>query len=160
AAIERRIPGLDRKRVNLFAASAQKYKPTSTQLSWGETYYFVWRSENHIALPPSLLSRRLANRGTWSCTTVTLPDEADSWLEGWVKPFCGRNFSKQRRRLGIVFPIAYDFDINCRIVIPATSSLIIGTETVEDSVESASKLDFAVNDAHASEVLPDRGQQL
>jgi hypothetical protein len=67
-AIEGRIPGLDHERINVFAASTQKYKPLCSYLSWGETYYFVWRSENRVALPRSLFTRRLADRGAWAAS--------------------------------------------------------------------------------------------
>jgi hypothetical protein len=160
AAIEGRIQGLDRERINVFAAGAQKYKPLSGHLSWGEAYYFVWRSEKRAALPRSLFTRRLANRGAWSCAMVTLPGEADSVLETWLRQSCGLSVSKERRRWAIVYPVAYDVDINGQIVIPPTNSLIIGTEAIEDSGGSASKLDFSVSDAHTSVPTLDRGQQI
>jgi hypothetical protein len=133
AAIEGRISGLDRERINVFVASPQKYKPSSSHLSWGETYYFVWRSENRVVLPRSLFTRRLADRGAWSCAMVALPDEADAALETWLRQACGRNVSKERRRWGIVYPVAYDVDISGQIVIAESASLIIGTETIDDS---------------------------
>lgn len=160
AAIEGRIQGLDRERINVFAAGAQKYKPLSAHLSWGEAYYFVWRSEKRAALPRSLFTRPLANRGAWSCAMVTLPDESDSVLETWLRQSCGLNVSKERRRWGIVYPVAYDVDINGQIIIPQTNSLIIGTEAIEYSGGPTSKLDFSVSDAHASVPMSDRGQQI
>ena len=155
-----RVAGLDRAHINVFAATAQKYKPLERSLAWGDFYYFVWQPRAFAGLPPMLIARRLAERGGWSCALVTLPDEGDAELQHWLQDSCARRVTKETRRWSILYPVPYDIDIAGHIIVAPAASVLVGLEGGDAASDQHTQLECRVLDARALlSVLP-RGQRL
>lgn len=159
AAVEQRVAGLDHAHVNVFAATTQKYKPRVKSLGWGDSYYFVWRSSAFPALPPTLIARRLAERGAWSCALVTLPDESEVDLQRWLHEACAMRISKDARRWSIVYPVAYDIDIAGHITVAPAASVLVGFEGEDAPTDEHTPLECRVLDARAPLSVPARGRR-
>jgi hypothetical protein len=135
SAIAQRIPGLVPGQVTVFATSA--HKPRVASLSWGASYYFVWRRGNGPRPPEDLPSHQLADNGAWCCSLVSLPNEGEESLANWLDAACGLRIVKEKRTWGIIYPVAFDVDVSGRIRLPPTPSVLLGLSgPAEPDVES------------------------
>ncbi len=136
AAVEERIPGLDRELVNIFAASSQRFKPRVDRLHWGTSYYFVWRSDATAAIHDRLPLSYFAKQGAWHCAFTSLPADEDAELKSWLEEKTGAAISSHRRTFGIVYPPPYGADLYGRILIPSAEGLVLGVHLTEDDQSS------------------------
>lgn len=138
SAITQRIPGLVPSQVTVFATSAHKHKPRVASLSWGANYYFVWRRDSGQRLPEDLPGHQLADNGAWCCSLVSLPNEREESLASWLDAACGLRIVQEKRKWGIIYPVAFDVDVSGRIRLPPTSSVLLRLSgPAEPDVESA-----------------------
>lgn len=119
AVIQRRVPGLRRGKVTAFNATSEKYKPRAESLSWGATYYFVWRDRLSPTLPDWLSPHLLAARREWRCALVSLPSEGDDTSLAWFRDVADLDVVPERRRWCIVSPVPYDLDLDGRVQLGA-----------------------------------------
>jgi hypothetical protein len=138
SAIAQRIPGLVPGQVTVFESCAHKHKPRVASISWGASYYFVWRRDNGQRLPEDLPGHRLADNGAWCCSLVSLPNEGEESLANWLEAACGLRIVKEKRTWGIIYPVAFDVDVSGRIRLPPTPSVLVGLSgPAEPNGESA-----------------------
>ncbi len=138
SAIAQRIPGLVPGQVTVFETCAHKHKPRVASLSWGASYYFVWRRDNGQRSPEGLPGHQLADNGAWCCSLVSLPNEGEESLANWLDAACGLRIVKEKRTWGIIYPVAFDVDVSGRIRLPLTPSVLVGLSgPSEPDVESA-----------------------
>jgi hypothetical protein len=137
SAIAQRIPGLVAGQVTVFATNAHKHKPRVASLSWGASYYFVWRRDSGQRLPEDLPGHQLADNGAWCCSLVSLPNEGKKSLANWLNAACGLQIVQEKRTWGIIYPVAFDVDVSGRILLPPTPSVLLGLSgPAEPDVES------------------------
>jgi hypothetical protein len=127
AAVEHRISGLDQIRPNLFANGKQKQKPLAKALSWGGSYYLVWRNSNPMKIPVSLASLELAERDGWSCSIISLPDDEDIDTRRWIEAVCDLTIGSSRRQWSLVYPPVVDIDSLGNLIVESNRELLIAT---------------------------------
>ncbi len=119
AVIQRRVPGLRRDKVTAFTATSEKYKPRTESLSWGESYYFVWRDRAGPILPDWLSPHLLAAHREWRCALVSLPSEGNDTSLAWFRDVADLVVLPERRRWCIVNPVPYELDLDGRVQLEA-----------------------------------------
>lgn len=159
AAIAQRIPGLVPDLVTVFATNAHKHNPLVTSLSWGASYYFVWRKDSGQRLPKDLPGHQLADNGAWCCFLVSLPNEGEESLANWLNAACGLQIVQEKRTWGIIYPVAFDVDVSGRIRLPPTPSVLLGLSGLaEPDVESV--FECAAGEFRASIIARNGGLHL
>jgi len=127
AAIEHRIAGLDQTRPNLFANGKQKQKPLAKALTWGGTYYLVWRKSMPIDIPAALASVELAECDGWLCSIITLPNDEDSDIRQWMEAVCDLAIASSRRQWSLVYPPVVDIDSLGRLIVESNRQVLVAT---------------------------------
>jgi hypothetical protein len=159
-AIEERIPGLDRTLINVFAPSNQKYKLRSDTLTWGNSYYFVWRADCFTEIHRGLSALPLAPQDDWQCSLVTLPDDEDAELKAWLDEHVGLNFNHQRRLFGIVIPAPCGMDVFGRPVVPDSGTLLVGVSLGQSDDDSGRKFSCSAGRESATVSISSSGHHL
>jgi hypothetical protein len=162
AAIEPKLRGLDHDVINIFAATSQKYKPRVDRLTWGHSYYFLWRADADITLHSHLPVNPLAARDQWNCIFTSLPDEEDADLKEWLEESSGLQLAPERTMVGVVFPPTCGMDVSGRLNIPRTSRMVLGfhladadgDETVKVG-DGATGVSFEARGRHFAEISSD-----
>lgn len=159
-AIEQRIPGLNQSQVNVFATSKQKYKPRVSNLTWGNSYYFVWRAASLNDLHTSLSVLPLAPQDEWRCALVTLPADEEGDAKAWLEEHVGLEFNIQRRAFGVIHPAPCGVDIYGRPLIPDAGKLLIGLNLGDPTDNRNNNLFCAIGQDHASVAIGTSGRHL
>lgn len=134
-AVEHRIAGLDPPGMTVFAAVPQRLKPRRTSVSWGESYYFVWRCDRAIEFPSSLLRHALADNRGWSCCLLALPDKADPDVAAWLEKHCDLQVVPARREWALIHPPPYGVDDDGNVHVHSAASLLLAIKPVDDAGE-------------------------
>jgi len=159
-AVKERIPGLDPTRINAFETSSQKYKRRADSLTWGNSYYFVWRTNRLTEVHRRLSTLPLAPQDDWQCSLVTLPDDEDSEVRVWLDKHVGLNFSPQRRLFGIVLPAPYGMNVFGQPVIPDSETLLVGLNLGQFDNDSGRKFSCSAVQESAAVSISGSGRHL
>lgn len=154
AAIEQRIPGLDRTLVNVFAHTKQIQKPLANSLAWGGSYYLIWKTALAFDIPQSLLSSPLATRGEWACSLVALPDEEDEAVRRWIEETCHLTIARTRRSWALIHPPVTDLDSLGSLSVSSTTHLLFAVHSPPDQSTEGETLTCSVGSATASVASP------
>src|SRR5262249_50735074 len=135
--VEHRIPGLISQTINVFSATRQKLKPQTNMLRWGDSYYFIWRADKKLSIPPSMSPRLLAENGGWACAFVALPDLPDADASAWLAEVCDLRIARATREWSMIYPQPYaiDEDGNFKIVTGTKLQFVIKPAADTESQE-------------------------
>jgi hypothetical protein len=150
AAVEQRIPGLERTLVNVFAHTKQKQKPLANSLAWGGSYYLIWSTALALDIPQSLPSSPLAKRGEWACSLVALPDEDDESVRRWIEETCHLTIARTSRSWALIHPPVTDFDSLGSLSVSSTTHLLFAVLSPYDQSTEGDTLTCSVGSASAS----------
>lgn len=150
AAIEQRIPGLDRTLVNVFVHTKQKQKPLANSLAWGGSYYLLWHTALALDIPQSLPSSSLATRGDWACSLVALPDEDDEDVRRWIEDTCHLTIARTRRSWALIHPPVIDLDSLGSLSVSSTTHLLFAVYSPHDQSTEEDTLTCYVGSASDS----------
>jgi hypothetical protein len=150
AAIEPRIPGLDRSLVNVFTQTKEKQKPLSNSLAWGDSYYFVWHTALAVDIPQSLPSSPLAKRGDWACSLVALPDEDDEDVRTWIEETCHLTIARTQRSWALIYPPVLGLNSLGSLSVSSTTHLLFAVHSPHDQTTEGNTLTCFVGSASAS----------
>ncbi len=134
-AVEHRIAGLNSVGVTVFAAAPQKLKPRCSALRWGDSYYFVWRTDSSMEFPSSLLCHALADNRGWSCCLLALPDNADPDVAAWLEETCDLQVVPAGREWALVYPPPYGVDDDGNVHVHSAASLLLAIKPVDNAGE-------------------------
>lgn len=123
------LSGLDPARVTAFDLSSGKQKRRAPFLTWGETYYFVFKGTSQVELPLAIQSFALAPSYGWKCVLVTLPSRRDEQLEEWLTEATGLQLKGERRRWAVVYPPLAGIDEFGDLILSTTGDAILGFRT-------------------------------
>lgn len=160
AVVEDRVLGLDKELANLFASTAQRYKPRVDRASWGNSYYLVWHDTCGLAIPRKLVAQPLASADQWHCSFITLPDDEDTEIKKWLEEITAVAVSSQRRVFGVVYPPPCGLDILGRLILPAADRLIVGFRQNDSELGSAVVLRATAGSAASQVSLEGSGRHL
>lgn len=149
-AIEQRIPGLDRDIVNIFTHTKQKQKPLANSLTWGGSYYLIWRTALAVEIPKSLLSSPLANRGEWACSFVALPEEDDEGVRLWIEEVSRLTITRSRRSWAVIHPPVLDIDSLGRLSVSSSTGLLFASYSPHDQATEETAITCSVGNSTAS----------
>lgn len=156
SAVEERAAGLDSSAINAFSSTRQKTKPLTDAFCWGDSYYFVWRSDVTFTFPPGLISHTLAENRGWRCALGALPHAPDTELAHWLTTNCNLPIIRAKRDWAIVYPPPYGFDDDGSLVIPAITEVVLALTSIGS--EQAGDLSCIVGSASVSLGLADATQ--
>ncbi|MDA9537379.1 hypothetical protein ACM41_14585 [Bradyrhizobium sp. CCBAU 21362] len=154
--VEERAAGLDSGAINAFSSTPQKMKPLTDAFCWGDSYYFVWRSNATFTFPPGLISHALAENRGWCCALGALPHTPDAELAHWLTTNCSLPIIRAKRDWAIVYPPPYGFDDNGSLEIPATTEVVLALKSIGS--EQSGDLSCIVGSASVSLGLADAVQ--
>ncbi len=160
AAVEDRIPGLDREQATLFASSTARLKPRIDRVSWGSSYYLVWHATHDVAVPRRLVAQPLASSVQWNCALITLPDDEDNDVETWIEEITAVTITPQRRVFGLLYPPPSGLDVLGRVTLPVGEPVVVGLRQTESEADSIVTLRATAGDASSEVSLEGPGRHL
>ncbi|MCP1839123.1 hypothetical protein ACVIHI_007963 [Bradyrhizobium sp. USDA 4524] len=156
SAVEERVAGLDNSAINAFSSTRQKTKPLTDAFCWGESYYFVWRSDASFTFPPGLISHSLAENCGWCCALGALPHAPEEELADWLTTNCNLPIIRAKRDWAIVYPPPFGFDDNGSLEIPVTTEVVLALKSIGS--EQPGDLSCTVGSASVSLALAEAVQ--
>jgi hypothetical protein len=150
AAIEQRIPGLQRNLVNVFANTRQKQKPLANSLAWGGSYYLISCNAFEIDIPKAIPSSLLAAEGEWECSLINLPDEEDESVRLWIEEVCHLTVARTTRSWAMIYPPVLDIDSLGGFSVSSTARILFAIYSPADQTGDHDAISCAVGASSAS----------
>lgn len=141
SAISERLRALAHDRPHAFAASDSKVKAMTPVLTWGDSYFLIWKLSD-LAVPAAISVQGLAPYEGWSAALVTLPDEPLLEITEWLHQF-GLKMLEAKRQWGVIYPPPMDIDLEGSIVVSQASHVVLGFVETKNSEDHSSTLSIA-----------------